>query len=350
MSIGAAIGIEAANMALDYGFNLLTRKQQMRDQKELIDYQQDKQIDFWNMQNAYNDPSAQVSRLRAAGLNPAMLNGNSVNNTAGGLSSIGAPSAPSGSSRQASIGSSMQMLSQLLSDEKARGFMDAQIIKLGEEVLNLQIERDIKQIAKAMGMTESEVRGLERTALYEAYYGVGLDGGEPTIRNNPYVKQMEEVDARTRASDSQKALNDALRTTEDMLRSARLTNLNASSTELQERANLARTQNSEVSERIRSMSRENALQEAYVTIGRFFGLETISNLPPAVIAKASEYYRDFINGEYTYQSTIDAFYRIINAYNERAIHITTSVSDAETATLSAFGFGASHSYSVSESH
>lgn len=34
------------------------------------------QVDLWNMNNAYNDPSAQMERLRKAGLNPNLVYGN----------------------------------------------------------------------------------------------------------------------------------------------------------------------------------------------------------------------------------------------------------------------------------
>ena len=36
-------------------------------------------IKFWNMQNAYNSPTSQMSRLREAGLNPNMIYGSSAN-------------------------------------------------------------------------------------------------------------------------------------------------------------------------------------------------------------------------------------------------------------------------------
>lgn len=48
------------------------------------------QVKFWNMQNEYNTPSAQVNRLKEAGLNPALAygQGGNVANTAGQLSTV----------------------------------------------------------------------------------------------------------------------------------------------------------------------------------------------------------------------------------------------------------------------
>lgn len=48
---------------------------------------------MWNRQNEYNDPSAQMERLKAAGLNPHMVYGNgAVGNSAGSAPSYGSAS------------------------------------------------------------------------------------------------------------------------------------------------------------------------------------------------------------------------------------------------------------------
>lgn len=48
-----------------------------------------RQIDFWNLQNSYNTPTAQRQRLEDANLNPALMYGSgSGSNTAGGLSTV----------------------------------------------------------------------------------------------------------------------------------------------------------------------------------------------------------------------------------------------------------------------
>lgn len=52
------------------------------------DYEAQKNLEFWNKQNQYNDPSDQVQRLRKAGLNPYMLNASS---DAGNASAVTPP-------------------------------------------------------------------------------------------------------------------------------------------------------------------------------------------------------------------------------------------------------------------
>lgn len=52
--------------------------------RELAEYQNSYNYNMWKEQNAYNDPSAQMERLRAAGINPNSIAGQS---TASGLAS-----------------------------------------------------------------------------------------------------------------------------------------------------------------------------------------------------------------------------------------------------------------------
>lgn len=74
----AAAG-NAANIAADWN---MSKKQNKR------------MIDFWNMQNAYNHPRAQMQRLQEAGLNPNLIYGDSVSGATGHADSVGTPSRP----------------------------------------------------------------------------------------------------------------------------------------------------------------------------------------------------------------------------------------------------------------
>ena len=81
MPIGSALGGIGLNMAAS-AFN-----NKMADKAAEKQYQ--RQLDFWEKQNQYNDPSAQRSRLERAGYNPAAAAGQvAQNNTAGQLSSV----------------------------------------------------------------------------------------------------------------------------------------------------------------------------------------------------------------------------------------------------------------------
>lgn len=51
-----------------------------------LNYQ--RQVDFWNMQNRYNTPKAQIERLQAAGLNPNLIYGSGSANTGNSSGSV----------------------------------------------------------------------------------------------------------------------------------------------------------------------------------------------------------------------------------------------------------------------
>ena len=48
-------------------------------------------IEFWNMQNEYNSPRAQMQRFQEAGLNPNLIYGDSVSGASGNAGQIGTP-------------------------------------------------------------------------------------------------------------------------------------------------------------------------------------------------------------------------------------------------------------------
>lgn len=81
-------------------YNRQAQERAFEQNKELAAYQYDRELqqwerenqanlDFWNMQNSYNSPSAQMQRYQAAGLNPNLIYGQS--NTADQLTAASSP-------------------------------------------------------------------------------------------------------------------------------------------------------------------------------------------------------------------------------------------------------------------
>jgi len=79
------------------GANALATGQMNRQSRKFSERMYNRQyadnLNFWNLQNAYNDPKAAKARLVAAGLNPALMYGGSAAGAAGVASSVSAPSA-----------------------------------------------------------------------------------------------------------------------------------------------------------------------------------------------------------------------------------------------------------------
>ena len=79
-------------------YNRQAQERAFEQNKELSSYDREKcsngrenqaNIDFWNMQNAYNSPAAQMERYQAAGLNPNLIYGQS--NTADQVTAASSP-------------------------------------------------------------------------------------------------------------------------------------------------------------------------------------------------------------------------------------------------------------------
>lgn len=95
MGLGAAITAGAANI-IGGVVNAFTAKKNTdlgnRANRELAEYQYSKDLEMWNKGNAYNDPTAQMDRLKRAGLNANLVYGQgAVGNTAGQLPKYNAP-------------------------------------------------------------------------------------------------------------------------------------------------------------------------------------------------------------------------------------------------------------------
>jgi len=54
---------------------ILTTADNRRYSKKIYNQQKRDNVEFWNMQNAYNSPEAQMGRFKAAGLNPNLIYG-----------------------------------------------------------------------------------------------------------------------------------------------------------------------------------------------------------------------------------------------------------------------------------
>lgn len=95
LSAGIGFGSSVAGGFLGGLFNANQAKKNRAFQERMYDKQVEDNIKFWNMQNEYNLPSAQLQRLRDAGLNPLLMYGEGgVQNVAN--SAVQSGQAPSG--------------------------------------------------------------------------------------------------------------------------------------------------------------------------------------------------------------------------------------------------------------
>lgn len=81
----------AIGAATTFGGDYLLNQNQNQANKAMWNVQRDQQINMWHLQNEYNTPSAQVQRLRDAGLNPNLAYGQVADSKA---AQVGVPNVP----------------------------------------------------------------------------------------------------------------------------------------------------------------------------------------------------------------------------------------------------------------
>lgn len=137
----------------DIGSSLVSRYWATSDS----DKQWNRDLAMWNMTNAYNSPTAQMQRLKEAGLNPNLVygSGNVVGNAAG---SVNAPS---------TRGS--QKINNPIS-----ALLTAQQLKVNDEnILNLQAEREVRASTFFNNMLEAGIRAHNLRIAQERGLPVG---------------------------------------------------------------------------------------------------------------------------------------------------------------------------------
>lgn len=89
----AAMGAASINALGGMAMQAARTKKQWKYQQKAMEQTRQMNLEAWNMQNAYNTPSAQMERLQAAGLNPRLIygGGSSAPNMSGPIQTPEAP-------------------------------------------------------------------------------------------------------------------------------------------------------------------------------------------------------------------------------------------------------------------
>ena len=159
------------------------RRQQLADQQN---------VKFWNMQNAYNTPKEQMSRLQNAGLNPNLIYGSNANT---GVAGSVSPSKASPYNVQNPVPSMMQTA------------------LIGSQIANLDsvTEKNNADTAIKLGMKDPMVRGAGAKADIAAQQALqeGVKTKEITAQQAAQTKKLQ-ADASTAIANKkyQEALTD----------------------------------------------------------------------------------------------------------------------------------------------
>lgn len=209
--MAAAEIIQGLTAGLSSLGGMATAAVQHKYNKKLADYQNDINIENWNLQNEYNSPAAQRKRLEAAGINPAAVfgaNGTSAGN-AGQIAQYHQPSVD--------IAQSMLSAGQLAQAA-------ANIRKTNAEAENIE-NANPYVAAKEQAQINSLIAGEK---LSKSQAALNEEKRINTIKERDIlIKQLEELDSKIALNaatagnqTAQKNLNDARLLTEYVIQEA----------------------------------------------------------------------------------------------------------------------------------
>ena len=181
-------------------------RKQYQYQSKLMDKQNQQQIDFWKMNNEYNTPFNQRSRLEQAGLNPDLVYGGSGN--------IGQSQMPSAASPGSAPNVDYGSFSDNLRFAMQAQVMDAQVSKiemenklLAEQALNQANQRELWAAQAKEAWLRAEHQGIYNRHADTRYF---LENETRGLKNTLLGADVNSYETRLRL-DQQRVANDNMR-------------------------------------------------------------------------------------------------------------------------------------------
>lgn len=173
------------------------QKRAHAQQMKLAEYAYSKDLEMWNRENAYNHPTAQMQRLKAAGINPHMAYGNgSITNVASGtLPQYNAPeldfSAPSGletlggslaGGAESGISNYINLKSMQRQDDLAASKIKKERLEYDIANLEYELQRDVYN-------PEAMLQWASRKKEYHDYMTDAQGNQENTYQRNRRIER-----------------------------------------------------------------------------------------------------------------------------------------------------------------
>lgn len=170
VAAGATLAGAGINAASQGRMNKKTRD----FSREMFDKQNARDLEFWNLQNSYNDPAEQRKRLENAGLNPHLMYGNGA--SAGVASAPSTSSAPSWNPRAPEI------------DAPSAVSTYFDVAAKQAQTDNLKVQNDVltQDVALKQAQTAATLSGAAKTAQETQQAGdlfqYTMDGAKERVR------------------------------------------------------------------------------------------------------------------------------------------------------------------------
>lgn len=151
-----------------------TNKKTREHNNAMFEKEKQRDIEFWNMQNSYNDPSEQRKRLENAGLNPHLMYGNGA--------SAGVASAPNTSSAQ----SWNPRAPEIDASSATQAYFD--VASKQAQTDNLKVQNDVltQEVALKQAQTAATLSGAAKTGQETQQaaelFKYTMDGAKENVR------------------------------------------------------------------------------------------------------------------------------------------------------------------------
>lgn len=209
MSIAGA-AIQGGTQLLGGLFNNMSVARQNRKSrifaKSMYDRQYKDSLAFWNMQNEYNTPEAQMQRFKNAGLNPNLIYGQGNSGNAGSLSP---PSVNQPSFNPADWSSVSRLGSSVLAGYYALERGQAEVDKL-RSANTVDLENAALIQAKRIGQGVQNARGIIDYNLEKELYQTNLDARKENLRQMKAETQFKLDENERRAAMNAANLRESL--------------------------------------------------------------------------------------------------------------------------------------------
>lgn len=202
---GASLGASGINAGLGF----LASSLQHDRNKELMELENKYNLMQWHRENEYNLPVNQVQRLKAAGLNPALMYGNGVDGlTAASGNGVSGQSAGMPNLGQIDPLTAAQIANINAQTRKTEADTDLSIANTEESkqrVLNLR--QEIRQSEQDINESAARIRNLDENTKKQAAEQVKMEfdkrmrSKEWRDSHNLINKQLEEMDSRIKLND-----------------------------------------------------------------------------------------------------------------------------------------------------
>jgi ribosomal protein L25 (general stress protein Ctc) len=199
-------GFNMATAGLNNIFNRRAQNRQWRENRRQAEVAYGRDLEMWNrqtawnremwdLQNEYNLPSAQMDRLRKAGLNPNLMYGNaSAGGQAGAIQQATMPKYQSARANYSYVPAQVPQILGMYQDFKLK---NAQMDLLKEQAITAR-EKGLTEAAlrsgKRIGLTHSNAIKYSQAKYAQAFNKLELETGQQRLKNLGIDHRLKELD------------------------------------------------------------------------------------------------------------------------------------------------------------